>query len=220
LYDGSGAVVRFLISAYTSSTIVTGFPQRAVPITLAGVATGTWSRAVDQVSGLTHLEGQAISVFADGFVVSSPNNPNIATITVVGGIATLDKPYAVIFAGLPFTQDFETLDIDTPQGASLKTSQLNIGKLVLVVDESRGIWLAPGDPEPTDDTVSDSFGFTEAKIREFETYDEPVATFSGTIEHKIRSGWSPSGRILGRQVDPIPMTILAVVAQGYIPSGN
>lgn len=220
LYDTAGNVVRFKLAAYSSATIMTGFPLRTVIASLAGVATNVWSRAVDQVAGLDHLEGQEISVFADGFVVSSPNNPNIATITVVSGVATLDKPYAVIFAGLPYTQDFETLDIDTPSGASLRTSQQNINKTVLLVDSSRGIWLAPGDPDPTGDTVDSSFGFTEAKLREFEDYNEPIAVFSGPIEQNIQAGWSPSGRIFGRQVDPIPMTILAVVSGGYIPPGN
>lgn len=220
LYDATGAVVRFTISAYTSATVVQGFPVRTVLATLAGVPTAVWSRAVDQVSGLGHLEGQDVSIFADGFVVSSPNNPSVATIAVTGGIATLDKPYAVIFVGLPYVSDFETLDIDTPEGPSLKVSKMLINQVVLMVDRTRGLWIGPGDPEPTVDLVGTGSGLKEAKIRDAEDYDAPVDLLSGPLEVNVETGYNRTGRLFVRQVDPVPMTILAAMPSGFIPGAK
>ncbi len=220
LYDATGAVVRFQIAAYTSPTVVTGYPQRTVIATLAGVATAVWSRAVDELTGLSHLEGQEVSVFADGFVVSSPNNPSMATITVGGGAITLDKPYSVIFVGLPYTADLETLDIDTPDGASLKSGKMLINSVTLLVDHSRGMWIGAGDPAPAVNLVGRGSGLREAKIRDAEDYDAPVDLLTGDLKVNFDASWNKTGRIFIRQVDPVPMTILAAVPSGIIPAAR
>lgn len=219
LYDADGNVLRFTIETYSSATAVTGFPEATVPTTLTGLATGVWSRAVDQVSGLSHLEGQDVAIFADGFVVSSPNNPTVATITVTSGVATLDKPYAVIFVGLPYIGDLETLDLDTAEGASLKVAKINITQVILIVNETRGMWIGPGEPEPP--TIAPLVGLgtnlKEAKIRDAEGYDEPVDLLSGAFEMNTTGRWTNGGRTFIRQVDPVPMTILAIMPKGFIP---
>jgi hypothetical protein len=142
------------------------------------------------------------------------------TITITGGVATLDKPYAVIFVGLPYVADVETLDIDTPEGPSMKTNRMNINRVVLMVDHTRGMWIGPGDPEPAVNLVGSGTSLKEAKIRDAENYDAPVDLLSGPYEMNLTSSWNTTGRLFIRQVDPVPMTILAAIPTGYMPGAK
>ena len=220
--DSNGDVlIRFEITAYTSPTVVTGRSDRLVPASLRATASATWIKAVDEISGLWHLEGKDVSIFADGFVVASPNNVEIdsdgneiekyTTYTVTDGMVTLDKPYGVIHIGLPITSDIETLDIDSLQGQSMADKKKHISALTIFTDESRGIFA--GSDAPIGDTVT---GLTELKVRQNEGYDEPVALKTGTVDINITGKWSDTGKVFIRQVDPLPLSILAVIPSGFI----
>lgn len=215
LTGADGTIVRFTIGTYTSATVVTGHTNRDVPVGMQSVATAVWTRAVDEVSGLWHLEGKAVSVFADGYVVASPNNSDYATITVTNGAITLDRPYGVIHVGLPYISDFETLDIDTPQGETVADKNKIVNEITLSVEKSRGIWSGPQPPD--DDTVDPLQGLTEYKARNLEGYDDPVSLITDNIGIAIQSHWNSNGRVFVRQVDPLPMTILAVHPSGLVP---
>ena len=134
------------VATYVSATTVFGFPNMTVPLDLRGVTVPVWDHGVSTVSGLTPLEGQPVSVFADGYVAASPNNPSMPVVTVSGGQITLDQPYAHIWAGLPYLGDLETLDIDTVEGESLKDSKMAVTRVGLFVESTRGVWA--GDQPP------------------------------------------------------------------------
>lgn len=205
LYDADGEVIRCNIKAFTSDQVVTVKTHKTVPAALRSVAISNWSKAVDQVSGLAHLEGEDVAIFADGFVSASPNNPSYTTRTVTGGVVALADPHAVIHVGLPITADLETLDIDNPQGPSMADKKKNVNKLTMFVEASRGIFAGP-----------DADRLYEVKARNDEGYDEPVSLETGKVEINIASDWNSSGKVLIRQVDPLPLSILAVVPAGYI----
>lgn len=209
-----GDVIRFLIEGYTSPTVVTGKPHATVPVSMRGVATSTWSRAVDQVSGLSHLEGEKVSVFGDGQVVASPNNAAYPEITVAGGAITLPWHFAVIHVGLPYITDLETLDIDSSQGESIIDKQKLVSRVSMHVEDTRGLFV--GGRVPEDDTVDPLDGLFEAKIIE-EQNDEPTAMKTGVVEVDIESHWNSNGRVLVRQVDPLPMSILSIAPTGKFP---
>ena len=213
--DGDGNLIRFTIEAYTSATIVTGKPDKTVPTSLRAVAVTDWDDAVDQLSGLWHLEGETVSVFADGFVVGSPNNPEYTTVTVADGTITLDKPFGVIHVGLPITADFETLDIDTPNGETLSDKNMLITAITIFFEKTRGIFA--GSKPPTDDTVDPLEDLNELKLREQEGYDSPVDLVTDKVDINVHSLWNSNGRVFIRQVDPLPSTILAVHPSGFIP---
>ena len=218
VYDASGTEYRCNIIAYTSATVVSVKPTTTIPVSLRATATTSWSLAVDQLAGLWHIEGETVSVFADRYVVGSPNNASYETITVTNGVITLDKPYAVIHVGLPYLCDIQTLDIDTANGAPIVDKQKLVQKVTMYVEKTRGIWA--GADEPTDDAVDPLEGLTELKIRSEENYDEPVDLATGPVDVIIRSEWNSNGRVFIRQVDPIPMSILAVAPAGIIPLGG
>jgi hypothetical protein len=210
--DEDGVPLLFTIDAYTSATVVTGFPNRTVPADLQ-VATATWARAVDTLSGLDHLNGLDVSVTADGYVVANPNNPKISTVrTVAAGSVTLDRPYGCIRVGLPYVSDLETLDIDTPGGASLKDRKLKIDRITLEVLASRGIFAGSGVPA-SDAVLSPLY---ECKLRDTEEWSTPCELLTATIQQNITTSWSYEGRIFVRQVDPMPLSVLAVIPTGTI----
>ena len=210
-----GTKIRFTVDAYSSATVVTGRPHKTVPAAMRSVATTTWAETTNEITGLWHLEGETLSMFGDGFVVASPNNASYDTVTVTNGVATLDKFYAVIHLGLPYLSDIETLDVDTSQGETIIDKNKWISKVSAFVENSRGIWA--GSAPPTDDATDPLEGLTELQIRDDETYESPVALSTGVININIRPEWNTNGRVFIRQVDPVPLALLAVAPSGLFP---
>lgn len=217
LTGSDGDVIRFTIvtgpSPGFTTTAVSGVPHKTVPASLRSTATSTWSKAISEVTGAWHLEGKNVSVFGDGFVVANPNNSAYTTVTVTDGTITLSENYAVIHVGLPITCDLETLDIDQINSETLADKGKLINEVTVFVKDSRGYFA--GQSLPTTDNSLD--GLIESKVRDNEDYDSPIALQTGKIETKIESSWNDNGRVVLRQTDPIPLTVLAIVPTGYIP---
>ena len=215
MYDDDENLIRFTITGFTSDLIVTGFPSATVPVSLQSLPRTTWSKAIKSLKGLWHLEGQDVSIFGDGFVVSNPNNSAYDVITVENGTAELAKPYAVIHAGEPFTSDLETLDMDYQQTETMIDKQKLISEVIVYVRDSRGFWAGTSAP------VSDS-DFTdqlkETKLRNAESMNDPISLKTEAIPLKLTSKWDSNGRVFIRNTDPIPLEILAVAPKGFIPA--
>lgn len=221
LNDVNGDQIRFTIDFYGSSTSVTGKANRTVPVVLRGIAVTDWAKAVDQVGGLQHLEGQPISVLGDGFVVASPNNPAYDLITVSNGVATLDKPYAVIHVGLPYVCDLETLNIDSAQGTIIDRNK-NITQVDISVVNSRGLWVG-NRPSVNGVPIMDGSSLdkmVELKTRRTENYDDPTFLATDTFKVNIAPNWNSNGRILIRHVDPLPLNIVNIAGGGNLPVGG
>jgi hypothetical protein len=205
-------LVRLKITAYSSGTVVTVQADRAVPVSLQATATSSWSRAVDTIGGLWHLEGENISAVGDAHVAANPNNSSYVVKTVASGQITLDKCYAVLTAGLPYVSDFETLDIDTERSETLIGAKKLINKVHLYVESSRGIWA--GADLPADNSLD---GLREVKARSDEDYDDPPSLRTESLEIQIPGVWTKPGKVAVRQVDPAPLSLLAIAPSGIIP---
>jgi hypothetical protein len=212
----SGVPERFVIDVYTDSQHVSGhFEEGAAAAGPFGFGVGTaWTLAVTDISGLDHLEGEAVSVLGDGYVDASPNNADYDRLTVTGGSITLPQPRAVVHVGLPYLADLETLDLDTPSGRSVKEKAIKVSTVGLIVAHSRGIWT--GGAPPTDDAVDPLEGLAEWKPPAGEEPDDPVELFTGYLEVNTEGTWNDHGRSFVRQVDPLPLTILAAIPQGNL----
>lgn len=213
--DAAGDKIRFLLTGYTSATVMTGKPHKTVPVALRAAATTNWGLAVKTVKGLWHLEGKAVSIFGDGFVVANPNNSAYEMQMVTNGMITLDEAYVVLHVGLPFTTDIETLNIDTAQGETIADKKNIVQAVTVFVEKTRGIWIGPKPPPDEDDDFLG--GLVEVKARGLEGYDEPVDLATGTFTQAIRSEWKSNGRLFIRQTDPCPFTLLAIAPAGYFP---
>jgi hypothetical protein len=200
-------------------TVVTVRADKPVPATMRSVAisynatTGTgWALAVDAFTGATHLEGKQVSILADGFVASSPNNSDYPTLTISGGAVTLPRPAAVVRVGLPVTADLETLDIDTVSGESLKSKRISVKEVSLYFEKTRGPFVGRAIPTGDDPLFNmDSFPSFED-----EGSDEPPALITNDRKSPITSSPDTHGRIAIRQVDPLPVTILAAIPIGDV----
>lgn len=213
--DSNGDVLRCRITEYTGVTEVKIKPHKTVPVALRTGSTTNWAKAVDTISGLSHLEGEDLSVLGDGFVVASPNNESYVTKTVASGSVTLDKPYAVIHAGLPFISDVETLDVDNPNGETVADKKKLVSDVTIFVEASRGIWC--GGKPPSDDSVDPLEGLYEYKGRNDELMDDPIALKTGQININTMSEWNNHGRTFIRQVDPLPLSVLAIMPSVLAP---
>lgn len=175
-----------------------------------------YARAVNSVSGLWHLEGKDVSVLGDGNVVSSPNNEDYDVLTVTDGVLDMgDQCYALIRVGLPYISDLETLDVDTADAETLSDKKSLITQLTLHLYKTRGLFTGAGLPEG-DDPLE---GLSELKLRQNENYDESTRLFTGKDTHTIEGDWDKNGRVAIRQVDPLPMGVMAIMPGGLIPAG-
>lgn len=216
VYDEEGQeAFRIVIDEYVSATVVKGQPATTIPEAYRSTALTSWARAVETFAGLDHLEGKAVAVYADGGVVASPNNPEQYpdVLTVEGGQVVLPKPAAKVHIGLPYLTDIETLDIDTPSGPSLKTTKINVTKAHLYLEKSRGFWV--GARRPADDDADPLDGLEEAELRDVDDDYDVIGLKTGTFSATIEGHWNTDGRLFIRQPDPIPLTILAVIPEGY-----
>ncbi|WP_025651144.1 replication protein P [Escherichia coli] len=184
--------LRCDIISVTSNTAVVVRANRNVPPSLRNVATTNWQMARRTFGGLSHLEGQTVNILSDANV--EPQK------VVSGGAVTLESPGAVVHIGLPITAEFETLDININGQETLLDKKQVIPSVTLVVNASRGIWATtPGGK------------WYEYPQREFEFYDDPVDDATGKVEVKLDSNWGKNGRVRIRQLDPLPLSVLAVI---------
>ena len=198
--------VQFKINAFTSDTIVTVKPSKTVPSAIRDVATATWSKALLEVTGLWHLEGEDISAFVDGYVSASPNNDTYDIKTVTNGTVTLDDPHSVIHIGLPITADLETLPLDSLQSETMSDKKKHVSHLMMSVEETMGLFVGP-----------DTDNLTELKQRDFANMpDDVIVLITGVAELNIDSNWNDTGALIIRQIDPVPASVLAVTPSGYI----
>lgn len=164
-----------------------------------------------------HLEGESVSIICDGYVIASPNNDieNYPTVTVTNGQFNLpsDRRGAIVHVGLPWTQDIETLDVESvEQSPTLIESKL-VNKLYIKTYESRGLYV--GNKFPEDDKVNgmeqlDYYDVDYEDTNEIigNTYDKPT---SKRVELTLPGDWRSNGRVCIRQVDPLHFEILSII---------
>ncbi len=181
------------IQGYTSVTVVTVKAGRDVPSAFRNVAVSTWSKGVDEISGLGHLEGKTVSILADGNVEAQK--------TVASGAITISHPATKIHVGLPIQADIQTLNLELGQPTQ-QGKKKSISEVTLRVEESRGGKIG-----------YDADHLTEFKQRAYEPYGTATSLKTGDIQVTMPSTWRSEGSIFFRQDDPLPMTLLAVIPE-------
>lgn len=187
---------QFTITGYNSATSVDVEPNTVVPEALQDVYTAEWSFTFSNLTGLEHLEGETVSILADG---------NVEPQQVVTG-GTLPQAFSTsskVHLGLPYNSDLETLDVDfTLNKMDTKTKLKGISEVTAIVEESRGLFAGP-----------DADNLEEFAQREDENYNEPTELLTGRMALAIPATWSEGGRVFVRQSDPLPLTILAIIPE-------
>jgi hypothetical protein len=147
-------------------------------------------------SGLDYLDGQTVSILADGIVYPQQ--------VVVGGYVTIPNPAQVVHVGLPYTSDFETLDMSSMR-ADIRDKKKTINAVSLIVDQSSGFMVGP-----------DTDSLVEVTQRRTENYGASTDLISGILDENIPCGWDKKGRIFVRQDKPLPVSILAIIPQAEV----
>jgi hypothetical protein len=153
--------------------------------------------AIDEVtSGLEHLEGETVSILADGAVCP----PQVVT---SGGLPDpLPAEASTIIIGLPIEADLQTLPFAVEMQAAGQGRPKNVNEVWLRVYRSSGVFAGPN-----------ADNLTEHKQRTTEPYGSPPALVSDEINIKISPSWSTNGQVFIRQSDPLPLTVLSLAVE-------
>ena len=165
---------------------------------------GQVRKAVTTVSGLWHLEGASVVVLADG-------DPLPDELTVTAGKITLpgDRRAARIHVGLRYITNIETMDLE-PDDPRLRAAITNINEIVTRYDRSRGGTIARVENEGLFEFIDLSQRFRDTAV-DPQPMGGHILPFSGDREVEAPlGGWDRNVRLLFRQADPLPLTILAI----------
>lgn len=154
----------------------------------AYVSDGKVRKRVSSVSGLNHLEGETVVALVNGNVVTD--------LTVTDATITLPYAGSRIHVGLRYVADVQTL----PPKELLLSKKAKMPKVNFYLKKSRGLFAG-----------IESDDLSEIKQREFELVGAPTDLLTGHIEKIIPGNWTVNGSVYVRQVDPLPMTILAII---------
>lgn len=183
----NGSVVRYIErmhERFCSSL------DNAYHVDCGGTYVGAETR---EVSGLSWLEGQKVSIFANGCVLPQQ--------VVTNGKVKLSQPSTKVFIGLPITADFQTLPtaVQLNDGSYGIGHSKNINDAFIRVVKSSGVFVGP-----------DFEHLVEVKQRTSEPYGSPPSWMNKEISVMTYCQWNDSGQICVRQVDPLPLTIVSV----------
>jgi hypothetical protein len=150
--------------------------------------------AADVISGLDHLEGETVVALADGNVVRD--------LVVTSGSITLPQEAEKVQIGLPYVCDLVPMDFEYQVNTGTVQGKLrDIPSAILRVKDTREVFVGP-----------DFDNLQEVRFRSDEGYGEPIAPYTGDKEVVLAAGPQDTARVCIRVVNPVPCTILAVIA--------
>ena len=149
--------------------------------------------STDTITGLDHLEGQTVSILADGS--THPDK------TVSSGSITLDRNVTKAKVGLGYTSLLQTMRLDA--GSQDGTSQ---GKTKRIFDISIRLYESIGVEVGPDLSNMERIPFRSSA----DAMDEGLGVFTGDKEVEFRGNYETDGFIFVRQTQPLPLTILSL----------
>lgn len=163
-------------------------------------ATYTGSPATT-ISGLTWLEGKAVTALADGAVVSG--------LTVTGGAVTLPTAASKVQIGLPFTTDIQTLPmaIESMMAGGQGTVK-SIDYAYLRVNRTGILKVGPSSDR-----------LTTIPPRTNENYDTPPRLRSEVLDLLVNPDLTPDAQLWIQSADPTPLTLSALTSKVALGGG-
>ena len=152
------------------------------------------STATTTISGLNHLEGETIQILADGAAHADK--------TISGGSITLDRSASKVHIGYGYTSSLETLRMEA--GAEDGIAQ---GKIKRIHGVTARFFQTVGAELGPDNNNLDRLPFRDSSM----SMDQAVPLFNGDKEISFPSGYDNDAKIVIRQTQPLPMTILAIM---------
>lgn len=162
-------------------------------LSYSGAETGT-------LSGLDHLEGQAVQVWGDGAYLGE--------YTVSSGSISLNNDYTVTKAcvGLPYTSIMETLSPEMgAAGGTAQTRMGSISDIYLRVNRSLGGSVGGADSEGPNAMELVLWRTTTGLM------DTSPPLFTGDKRVEVEIGWDTGKRIRIEHSDPTPFQLLGMI---------
>lgn len=149
------------------------------------------------LSGLDHLEGETVSILADGGV-----RPQAV---VSGGQITLDAACTKAAVGLPITADIQLLPMTVEAQAFGQGRVKNVNRVWLRVYQSLGIFAGPALD-----------ALREYAARTTEPFGSPPDLQTKVCEVVLTPQWQDGGQVYVRQSDPLPLTIVSMILEAEV----
>lgn len=167
-------------------------------ITYSGSATST-------ITGLSHLEGENVVVWADGADLSPGRESSQTVYAVTGGQITLGQNVTNAVVGLPYTASFKSakLAYAAANGTAL-TQKKRLDHLGLIMAHTHNDGLYYGDTETALDPlprVEDAQDVSSTEV--WEQYDKDMIEMSGL--------WDTDSRLFLKGYAPRPVMVMAAV---------
>ena len=205
-----GSVIRMdggqaTVTEFTSQTQISG-TWSSVPSNViqdggtqpVPAVAGDWSITTPftSFSGLDYLEGQLVSILADGGVVT----PQVVT----NGTITLENQATLVTAGLGFQAQLQTMPLDVASGAeTVQGKRKKIAALTVRGVNTRG--LKAGSTFATVKSIKE--------LNKQVTLGNPIPLITGDERIIMDPNWTVPGQICIQQDDPLPATVLGVMPE-------
>ena len=150
--------------------------------------------ATTTVSSLNHLEGETVAILADGATHADK--------VVTDGKVALDRSASKVHIGYNYTSTIETLRLEA--GADDGIAQ---GKIKRIHGVTARFFNTVGAELGPDTSNLDRLPFRDSSMN----MDEAVPLFNGDKEIYFPSGYENDARVIVRQSQPLPMTVLAIM---------
>ena len=149
--------------------------------------------ATTTITGLDHLEGQVVSVLANGS--THPDR------TVSGGSITLARSSTKVKVGLKYTSLLQTMRIDAgSQNGTSQAKTKRIYNITVRLYESVGVEVG------SDLNNMEAIPFRSSA----NPMDQAIPVFTGDKEVEFRGNYETDGFIYVRQTQPLPLTVLSL----------
>lgn len=159
--------------------------------------TASVGSSISTLSGLSHIEGKTVVVWADG--------KDIGTRMVSGGAIVLGASYSNVIAGLGYTAKYKSSKLAYAAGMGTALAQRKrVDHLALIMRNThyRGMTYGP-DFDTQDDLPAEEFANPTASNTVWESYDRDSFEFDGS--------WDTDSRICLVAAAPRPVTVLAAI---------
>jgi len=184
-FVNSTTITIDVILAFDQLLHYTVIPRRAM--------SGEWTldAEVSSVSGLYHLDGETVSIVADGNVTRN--------VVVSNGTVTLPQPASRVVVGIPYKSVAKNLPLNVP-GEVTEKKVKRIPSLALRVLDTKGIKVGTRTTE-----------LYSPRTALAEVLGDAGPLYTGITHFMVEPVWSDEGQNYFVQEDPFPATILGYV---------
>lgn len=153
--------------------------------------------AAGETISAPHLAGMTVNILEDGIPLGQET-------VNASGYVSLTLSAATVIVGLPYLAEIETLNVDTANKVgTIQGKKVKIANATFRVVDTIGGWIGP-------DSNNLYEAFPDAILA---MNEDPAALFDGDIRMRLGAGYEDGGRVFFRQVDPLPVTINAIIPE-------